>query len=144
MASYDNYPVLKAIVSLTGKTTDRKPSVISLKAIAARTGLKQPAIKAILARNEHALLRNDAGSLVGTKVVSAASEKGLTISVRNVGHFFFKGEKVGYVNVTLSSWYDEVERVRKELQAKHGVPICENFRDLSDEMVRAVWNEGVA
>lgn len=144
MASYDNYPVLKAIVGLTGKTSDGKPSVISLKAIAAQTGLKQPAIKAILARNEHALVRNDAGSLVGTKIVSAASEKGLAIMVRKLGHFFFKGEKVGYVNINLSSFYLETERLREELQAKHGVLVCENFRDLSDDVVRAVWNEGVA
>lgn len=141
MASYDDYPVLKAIVGLTGKTTDRKPSVVSLKAIADRTGLKQAAIKAILARNEEALIRNDAGSLVGTKIVSAASKRGLVIAVRNLGQFFFKGEKVGNVNVNLSSWYPEAERLRDELKAKHGVPVCESFRDLSDDVVRAVWNE---
>lgn len=144
MAGYDNYPVLKAIVGLTGKTTDGRPSVITLKAISAETGLKQPAIKTILARNEHALVRNDAGSLVGAKVVAAASAKGLVVQVRNFGHFFYKGEKVGYVNDALHGWYLEKERVREELQAKHGVPICENFRDLPDEAVRAVWNEAAA
>lgn len=148
MASYDAYPVLKSITRLTGRTADRKPSVITLKAIAADTGLKQAQVKAILARNDHALRRNDAGSLVGTRIVAAASEGGRLIHVREGvsgstfwREYYLNGRKIGSANLDTSGGRNERDRLDRVLPAEHSLPICKTFADIPDEIVKQVWNE---
>lgn len=79
MTRLSNNSVIHALLSLKETSSRGEPKPIAITAIVSRTGKTAVEVKAVLAENEHALLRDKKGRLIGASILRAASQKGLIV-----------------------------------------------------------------
>lgn len=139
--------VLHGLCALAGQTADGKKRVITVPALAKQTGKTAAEVKTILAENESALARNDAGKLVGVNLVAYARKRGLIVQsisrMSGARHYqtFREGEDViGKFCLDYNEEWDAAHAFERKLKSE-GKVICEKIRDLPVEVLSAVWNE---
>lgn len=149
MADTKIYPVLTAILGLGGRNLDGKRSVVKVSDIVRVSGVSTKEVKRILAVNDGVLAKNEKGSLLGVKLVAAASDQGLIVQRREVVkgsgfycQFFFGGKSLGGVyNLDRPEGDQAAEDAHTAHEKERGVPVCRSLGDMSDAILAQVWKE---